>query len=296
MERVPCLVFGEILLDCFADGSEVPGGAPFNVAWHLRAFGLDPCLISRVGRDAAGHELLAIMAGHGMTTAFVQQDDERPTGRVAIHPAADGHTFEILADQAYDHIALPAHPLPQGSAFLYHGSLALRQPDSRSTLEWLKANLDCPVFLDVNLRAPWWERSQVLALLAGSTWAKLNEEELALLVPQQYDTATRALALMAQGGKMQCLIVTRGADGALLFTPKGHPLLYAASTLGQPVVDSVGAGDAFCAVLLLGLSQGWSIGATMHRAQDFAAALLGHRGATVDNPIFYQSFLTRWET
>ncbi|MFZ5774702.1 MAG: carbohydrate kinase family protein [Thermodesulfobacteriota bacterium] len=295
MKSVPCLLFGEILFDCFPDGSQIPGGAPFNVAWHLRSFGIAPALITRVGRDAAGRKLLALMASHGMNTGHVQEDALHPTGTVAVHQATMGHVFEILPEQAYDHIAPPLQPLPQAPAFLYHGSLAIRNAESRNALETIKISTACPVFLDVNLRPPWWNRADVLHLMTQSTWVKVNEEELALLAPEQQDTAARASALMQRARQTQMLIVTRGAEGSLLFTPKGHALLYAAAAVHGPEVDSVGAGDAFCAVFLLGISQGWAVGLTMHRAQEFAAALIGRRGATVEDPLFHQDFLKRWE-
>ena len=94
------LLFGEVLHDCFPDGSRVLGGAPFNVACHLRALGLDPDLVSRVGDDAAGREVLAAMRERTLDRAGIQIDHARPTGRVAVRIDAGEPRFDILADQA----------------------------------------------------------------------------------------------------------------------------------------------------------------------------------------------------
>ena len=78
------LIFGEVLFDRFPDGSEVLGGAPFNVAWHLQGFGLRPRLISRIGEDRAGRRVVEAMDRWGLDTAGVQRDLRRPTGAVDI--------------------------------------------------------------------------------------------------------------------------------------------------------------------------------------------------------------------
>ncbi len=77
-------IFGEVLFDHFPDGKRVLGGAPFNVAWHLQAFGLAPRFISRVGADAEGESVLTAMREWGMDTQAVQIDAHRPTGRVSV--------------------------------------------------------------------------------------------------------------------------------------------------------------------------------------------------------------------
>ena len=77
-------IFGEVLYDCFPDGEQVLGGAPFNVAWHLQALGDSPTLISRVGMDARGKQIIESMRSWGMDTSIMQQDSEKPTGIVSI--------------------------------------------------------------------------------------------------------------------------------------------------------------------------------------------------------------------
>ncbi|MDX1777228.1 MAG: PfkB family carbohydrate kinase, partial [Desulfobulbales bacterium] len=184
------LIFGEVLFDCFPDGREELGGAPFNVAWNLQALGLSPVLISRVGNDVRGRLILDMAASWGMDSAGLQIDELYPTGKVQIELAQGEPSFTILPDQAYDHIVEPeiAHHRP---AFLYHGSLVLRNETSRSTLNTLKHKLRCPIFLDVNLRNPWWDVRQVKALVHAATWLKLHDSELDTLFPGREKMAAR---------------------------------------------------------------------------------------------------------
>lgn len=278
-------IFGEVLFDHFPDGARVLGGAPFNVAWHLQAFGQAPHFISRVGRDPEGEAVLEAMRAWGMDTSGVQRDPQLPTGRVDIQLIAGEPHYEIVAPAAYDAI----EPPPAESAdcrLLYHGSLALRSEISQRALAALKERGPEAVFVDVNLRPPWWRREQVLALSQGADWVKLNAEELALLAPEGAEDFLRAQGLRG-------LLMTRGSAGAELLTAGGerHTVRPDSDTT---VVDTVGAGDAFASVMILGLVSGWPLDLTLTRAQSFASALVGQRGATVADPDFYRDFAERW--
>ena len=98
------VVVGEVLFDHFPDGSRVLGGAPFNLAWHLRAMGLEPLLITRVGSDPEGAEVLETMARWGLDVSAVQLDHRHATG--AVHVRFDGGepVFDIPSGQAWDHL------------------------------------------------------------------------------------------------------------------------------------------------------------------------------------------------
>ena len=163
------LIFGEVLFDVMPDGTRVLGGAPFNVAWHLEAFGLRPLMVTRVGRDDSGDEVLEAMESWGMDHSAVQRDDAHPTGQVQVDLQDGEPTFHILADQAYDHIdGDSAVQSAAGNTFsiLYHGSLISRGTVSASALDDLEDASGVPVFVDVNLRDPWWNHQEVLASLA----------------------------------------------------------------------------------------------------------------------------------
>jgi fructokinase len=291
METRP-VVFGEVLFDVFPDGTEVMGGAPFNVAWHLQAFGLRPLFVSRVGDDALGHAIRDAMRQWGMDLARLQTDPVHPTGTVKVSLRKGEPTFEIKADRAYDHIDPDQLPdLPEGS-LLYHGSLALREADSRTALTRIKKASNLRAFVDVNLRPPWWEKETVLALVQAATWVKINGDELALLVPEGGERPEQARLLQERFG-LEGVFVTEGAAGAFACAPAAD-LHRVRPQGGIQVVDAVGAGDAFAAVLILGLARGWPLQQGLDRAQAFASAMVGRQGATVQDPAFYQPFRDDW--
>lgn len=286
------LIFGEVLWDRFPDGHEVLGGAPFNVAWNLQALGARPLLVSSVGDDALGARIRDGMAAWGMDPAGLRVDPDRPTGTVEVTITDGEPSYEITADVAWDHVAPPAM-LPPRDAPLYHGSLALRGPVARAALEELRRGAEGGVFLDVNLRDPWWDAADVRALLAAACWAKLNVDELRLLAPMDVDDDRRAASLLAESG-LEALIVTHGAAGAVVHTATGERHERPATPRG-PVVDTVGAGDAFSAVAVLGIVRRWPWPTILERAQSLAGAVVGLRGATTDDKSFYETFAAAWE-
>ena len=287
-------IFGEVLYDVFPDGQQVLGGAPFNVAWHAQAFGLSPHFISRVGSDEAGDRVIAAMHNWGMHLDAVQQDPGHPTGRVQVSLTADNEpAYTIVPDCAYDFINADALPPAGGCELLYHGTLALRNTVSRRALEALKRENPGGTFIDINLRAPWWNRDAVIATLAGMRWIKLNNHELGLLVPDAAGL-DEAIDLFMQCYAPELLIVTQGDAGARAVTGAGETARTAPERQ-HPVVDTVGAGDAFASVVLLGVMRHWPLPLIMQRAQIFASAIVGMRGATVSDMAFYQPFLENWE-
>ncbi len=286
------VIFGEVLYDRFPDGHVVLGGAPFNVAWHLQAFNQSPLLISRVGNDSLGRNILQAMQDHAMNRAGLQQDSQHPTGTVDVHFTDGEPRYEIVEQRAYDFIQTDSLP-PFAASLLYHGTLALRHSVSAATLTHLKKDCHAPIFLDVNLRPPWWTMQTVQASLQGARWVKLNEEELNLLVTETAGLTAKSQTLLDHY-KLELLIVTRGDQGATAYTADGR------QTSVRPdkkttVVDTVGAGDAFTSVTITGLLNNWPLHDTLQRAQSFASALVGVRGATVQDADFYRAFSERWE-
>lgn len=290
-QRQGPLIFGEVLFDCFEDGSRTLGGAPFNVAWHLKAFGLDPLLVSRVGEDAPGREILAAMRRWGLSTDGIQRDDRHRTGevRVAVHRGQP--EFRITDQCAYDHICLPDLGGWRPS-LLYHGTLALRHDGSRGTLKRLLDRIAAPVFVDVNLRNPWWRRDTILPLLSSARWLKINEAELDLLAEPTGTIRERAADMLSRH-RLERIIVTLGDQGAFAIGRDGE--CHAAAPAARlAVVDAVGAGDAFAAACILGLHHGWRWPTIMHRAQRFASLLVTRRGALIDDLDTYRMLDDEW--
>ena len=122
-------------------------------------------------------------------------------------------------------------------------------------------------------------------------WIKLNIDELALMVPQSMEVEARAYQLLSQLG-LELIVVTLGAAGALALT-RDERCSVQPDSIGS-VVDTVGAGDAFTSVLLLGLHRAWPLQLILDRAQQFASAVVGQRGATTRDRTFYQPFIEAW--
>ena len=295
------VIVGEVLFDVFPDGTRVLGGAPFNVAWHLQAFGLEPLMVTRIGDDAFGEQVVGAMERWGMDVAGLQHDDAAPTGRVQVELDDGAPTFEILEDQAYDRLDASdavAAIADLDAALLYHGSLIARTSSGRSVLDALRRHVHAPAFVDVNLRDPWWQPEGVRPLLDEARWVKLNEQELGQLVaePVAGDGAKGpelAAAELAERHRVEHVVVTCGDRGAFV-------LADGRSTAGRPpeavdVVDTVGAGDAFSSVWITGVMRGWAPQTTLVRALDFAAVVCGVRGATTSDRRMYERELDSWE-
>lgn len=285
------VIFGEVLYDCFPDGARVLGGAPFNVAWHCQAFGLHPLFISRVGDDQLGRDITTAMLEWGMNTQGLQLDSKHATGVVEVTFNEGEPSYDIVKNSAWDFINFAELPKLDKQSLLYHGSLSLRNSESERSYTSLKEYFPDSIFVDVNLRPPWWNLSQITTVLRDAQWVKLNLDELSLIVPNESETINQARYLMSQY-KLDLVVVTQGEQGAIAITQTESVFVKPEHT--TPVVDTVGAGDAFTSVLLLGLHKDWSLQQIIDRAQQFASEVVGLRGATTHDKTFYQPFINRW--
>jgi fructokinase len=291
-DRAVPVIFGEVLFDCFPDGNSVLGGAPFNVAWHLQAFGMSPVVVSSIGDDELGQNVKSAMQDWGMAASGLQLDPLHPTGSVDIEFNNGEPQYTIVEHRAYDYIdASLLPPLPR-NRLLYHGTLALRNQVSREALSSLKQDHSDTVFMDVNLRDPWWEKAFVLKLVDDADWVKLNEDELVQLGSGAGDIQSQAREFLGIHN-LKGLVVTLGAKGAIALTDNGKDA-EAAPSQTLDIVDTVGAGDAFTSVLILGITHQWPLEQTMQRAQQFASLMVGQQGATVHDPGFYQAMIADW--
>lgn len=291
------IIFGEVLYDVFDSGKRILGGAPFNVAWHLHGMGLQPLMITCLGQDTNGENVYQTMQQWGLETTLVQRDQAHPTGTVQVSVTNGSPHFEIPPEQAYDYInGDQAIQNLDGTscALLYHGTLALRHTVSRAALQTIADTLNLPIFLDINLRAPWWDKALVESSIKSATWLKVNEDEIAIIEPsfKNFQESEEALETLCQRYDLAMLVVTLGEKGALLKVPKIPPIVTTPPKVS--VVDSVGAGDAFSAVLIAGLLQQWQATTLLERAQIFAATICQIRGATTMDKNLYQTTMTEW--
>lgn len=293
-------IFGEVLADVFPDQT-VLGGAPFNVARHLQAFGWRPVLITRTGQDALRTLLLQEMHRLKMDVSGLQIDGIYPTGQVKVTLTPDGHQFDILQNQAYDHIhAGITHMVTMSlkPEMAYFGTLAQRSMPSRLALDKFLADGKCPRFLDVNLRAPFYNKHTIRRSLLRSDIVKLNEEELLIVAkyfkmdaPSMHEKAKQLLAAF----DIKQVIVTAGAKGAWMVNAKECIKTNDIKTSQALLVDTVGAGDAFSAVCMLGHRLNWDCLTMLNRANQFASAICGIRGGAPADIDFYAPFIREWK-
>lgn len=298
MEKTNALrpvIFGEVLFDRFPDGNQVLGGAPFNVAWHLQAFGLNPLFISSVGLDEDGRQVRQAMQQWGMDLSGLQTHSQYSTGAVDVQLSLDQiPTYRILPDRAWDYISYTKLPAIPEHCLIYHGSLALRQILSQTAWQWLRQGVkQGPRFVDINLRAPWWSPAHVTHLLKGAQWLKLNSEELSNITLAEHDMA-QGMQYLLETHNLEWVIVTQGEQETLAMSAQGEQLR-AQPERDITMVDTVGAGDAFSSVMILGLIKGWGMQQTLENAQRFATASTTLRGATTLNHDFYLPFIEHWE-
>ncbi|MEZ0487421.1 carbohydrate kinase family protein [Fibrella aquatica] len=278
MKKITC--FGEILWDVLP-ASKQPGGAPMNVAADLRNFGVDAQLISSVGDDELGRELLQFLKQKNMPTDLIQVSDTYPTG-VAQANISDSNdvTYTIVQPVAWDYIQLTSammETVQQSDLFVY-GSLAAR---SSRTYETLRALLDVAprkVF-DVNLRAPHYDRATVDELLYQADIAKLNEHEILELSDWfSHDLdLKRAMRQLRDRFNLEALCVTLGDDGAIILDESGFTRQ---EGLPVEVEDTIGCGDAFLAAYLHKTMQGETSQKTLAFACAAGAYVATQQGAT----------------
>ena len=289
--RDAILVFGEVLVDEFPNGERILGGAPFNVAWHLTAFGQATRLVSRIGKDADGELVRSTMSDWGMDLSCLQTDDERPTGSVLVKISQGEPKYEILPNRAYDAIDRLELNRPE-CAVLYHGTLALRETRSRDALEHLKRRGAAPIFMDVNLRDPWWNRDLGLKLADDAAWIKLNYSELSRLTERADDVDTLARRFLGEHD-LTGIIVTLGDRGAVALNDAGESARVAPHGRVD-VIDTVGAGDAFAAIMLLSIVNSWPLESSLMRAQEFASEIVKNRGAILTDRRPYERLAAEW--
>jgi fructokinase len=288
------VIFGEVLFDNFPDGRQILGGAPFNVAWHLQAFNAKPLLISRIGADSAGDQIKSAMQKWGMTTEGLQLEKQHPSGQVSITFNDGEPEYDIVANSAYDYIDANFLPKIANNCIIYHGSLALRNQTSLRALKKIKQISSAKSFVDINLRSPWWCPDLINNVLDEAHWLKVNDQEFSILSTLGIDSEKLSADSLLTKKTLEMILLTRGSEGAEIVCKDGSQYQIKPESKIN-VVDTVGAGDAFSSIILLGLLKHWPISVMLQRAQDFASAIVGIRGAISLDTEFYQKFIEAWK-
>lgn len=276
----PVVCFGEMLWDELPGGRR-PGGAPMNVACHLARLGRRVVMVSAVGEDEAGQELLAFLEGEGVETVAVGRVAGRRTGEVRAWVDEAGNArYVIEPDVAWDGIPVEGGALAEvgWAAALVFGSLAQRSAANRHALRRLRGALAegaLEVF-DVNLRAPHDEVERVMALAQGVDVLKVNQEEAARLVGGPMEALEGNARRLAECSGAGVVCVTAGAAGAGLWR-EGEWMFEPGRRV--TVVDTVGAGDGFVAALVDAVLAGRGWAAALAAACRRGEAVAGQAGA-----------------
>ena len=262
--------FGETLWDILPE-AKLPGGAPVNVAYHLKKLGKNPAVISRIGSDDLGKELKEAFESKNIDTRFFQVDPLYSTGKVFATLKANNEVeYEIVQPVAWDFIESTneVERLVQEAGYFVFGSLASRNEKSRNTLlHCLK--LAKTKVLDINLRPPHFSRQLVEELLQHADFLKLNLAELHLITgwyPDDLKGDEEKIRWLSNRFDIPTIIVTKGGDGAMLFMSgafyyhRGYKVI---------VADTIGSGDSFLAAVISKLMDK----ASPEEALDFASAL-----------------------
>jgi fructokinase len=274
---------GEILWDILAAGKQL-GGAPANFAWHARALGANSRVISRVGADGPGREILQRLEKLGLPIDGIQIDPSAPTGTVTVELSADGQPrFTIHENAAWDRLALDEKALAafrQADAISF-GTLAQRSEASRATIQALlaAARPDALRIFDVNLRQTYFSRDVIASSLRLANAVKFSDAELPVLAELLglRGTTPEQIEQLARQHAQWLVCLTRGAKGSLLFSDGQW-----ADDPGAPVVvkDTIGAGDAFTAALAMGFLAGKPLEAINRHANRVARYVCSCEGAT----------------
>ena len=257
MSAPPIVCFGEFLWDCLPRGLFL-GGAPFNVACHLGRLGRSAVLISAVGADFLGDEARRRAHREGLETSSLARLPEVPTGvvQVAVGPGGNA-VYDFSAPAAWDFIPAGAaeHAKVREAAAFVYGSLAARSAANRASLESLLAVPGPLKVFDVNLRPPHDDHARVRALARHAGLVKLNADELAALTGRPFmpgDDPRPLLQSLRDETGVSRWCVTLGAHGAMWW--QGGEVVRATAP-AVTVRDTIGAGDAFLAALVDGLTR-----------------------------------------
>jgi len=289
------LSIGEILYDVFPDQRRL-GGAPFNFAFHLKRFGFPVRFVSRVGGDGAGGDILRRIEVAGFAAEDVRIDPNHETGSVRV--TLDGRgtpSFHILPDVAYDYISADSHVaalVESVPKLIYFGSLIQRTGVGFQNLHDILDNRagGTRLFYDMNLREGCRRADIIEASLSRTDILKLSEEEL--------DASARLLGIPGRGNALvdslmarfdiSVTALTRGADGSCLYMNGRRYDAMPASNIR--IVDTVGAGDAYAAMLAAGILEEQPPKTIISEATRFSGRICAIGGAIPDNRKFYDDF------
>ncbi|WP_303009078.1 carbohydrate kinase family protein [Coprobacter fastidiosus] len=286
---------GEVLWDMLPEGKKI-GGAPANFAYHVSQYGFDGCVVSAVGDDKLGNEILESFNNRRFN--YLIQRVPYPTGTVQIELDEAGiPCYEIKENVAWDNIPFTddLEKLAKKTRAVCFGSLAQRNTVSRETINrFLDVMSDAAgqyrVF-DVNLRQGFYDKEILCNSMKRCNILKINDEEL-VAVSRMFeypgiDLEDKCRALLSEYG-LEILILTCGVNGSYVFTRENVSFV---NTPKIEVADTVGAGDSFTATFISAILKGKSIREAHELAVEVSAYVCTQNGAMPELPISIKSRL-----
>lgn len=281
---------GELIWDMLPQGKQL-GGAPCNFAYHAFKSGCKPFVISALGADSLGIEILDRFDKLDLNKNFVQQTDDFPTGTVNVSLDGSGIPSYIIHENvAWDNIGWNSslETLAKSMDAVCFGSLAQRNPVSRQTiLNFLKATkTDCLRVFDINLRQAFYSENIIVQSLELANILKLNEDELPVVAEllKLQGNDEELLKLLMQKFSLKLIALTKGDKGSVLLTEKEQSFMYVPKV---KIADTVGAGDSFTAVLVAGLLQNQEL-KRIHKTANQVAAFVCTRNGAMPKYKYYE--------
>ena len=288
--KVVC--FGEVLFDVFPNHKKI-GGAPLNVALRLASLGANTQIISRIGNDAIGKELLHFIEDNNVPTTTIQVDSSFNTGEVIVKLDAKGSaSYTINYPVAWDKIEVTPEAINavKNADALVFGSLVCRDDVSYQTLLSLIEIAKYKIF-DVNLRVPFYTKEILLNLMHHADFIKFNDDELFEIseyLNSPFNSLEQNILFISEKTNTKHICVTKGSHGAVLYF---NEKMYYNSGYKIKLADTVGAGDSFLAGLLSKLLSGNSPQEAINFGCAVGALVAQEKGA---NPVILIETITNF--
>ncbi len=280
------LSFGEILFDVYPETATL-GGAPLNFCAHAARAGAKTAMLSAVGDDELGRDALAQVRSYDIDTRYTAILSDKMTGRCMVTLNEAGvPKYDLLRGVAYDYIPVPEFG-DEHYDVLYFGTLSLRADYNRATLEnLLERKIADEVFVDMNIRAPFYSAESILMGLKNATMLKISDEELPVIAESILGAGEHkqedVIAYIAKTfPNVKLLVLTCGGDGSVAYnfmTGEVTPC----QAVKTKVVSTVGAGDSFCATFLVNYLNGVSVPEALTKASKVSAYVVSQEGAIPD--------------
>ncbi len=281
-EKFTIAGIGEVLFDVLPEGKKL-GGAPVNFTFHAQQLGLIAFPISAVGRDADGREIVDKLTRAGLSTKYIQQNDY-PTGTAKVSLDAQGiPNFTVTEKVAWDYIQWTDQLIELAAKVnaVCFGSLAQRSSNScRSIQDFLHyTRHNCLRIFDINLRQHHYTLEVIEKSLHEANILKLNNEELTILqkLMDLPDSFYDALYTLRDRYELEYIALTRGAEGSVLLDSN---ISCDCPGYQVTVIDTVGAGDSYTAVLAYGILHQMPLEWINRMANRAAAYVCSQAGAT----------------